>query len=931
MTSPLIARAEQHEYQKLFLHDLNWSRPDQPPVTVVYDGRHVTATNVAQYKGIRVWVVDEAPDSKLEAALDRVLAQLSIDRILIFHDEAEQVWRWPVRRTSGNATTTRLSRHRHRSGDTDPRFANKLEVIRLPFDVVLDSNAVLAKVRQAFDIEAHNETKHASKLMARLYTTMDKAYPDGVDRKTRDHQISVTLARILFLMFGDDTDMWRQDLFRDFIYQHTATDGSDIGSQLTGLFEYLDTPPAERDHAASELDGFRYVNGGIFRERITLPIVSADFRSVVLEACDRDWTTISPAIFGSMFQSVRDARTRRELGEHYTSEENILKTLNPLFLDELRAELEHIKTLGRYEADRLRKLWDRLGRIRFMDPACGCGNFIIVAYRELRDLELAILERLREIDVDRGTAGSGEVVMLANVGLKVTLDHFYGIEIDEWPARIAETAMFLIDRQCDLKLDAALGWAPDRLPIQEQAAIEVGNALRTDWAQICPASDDVIIAGNPPFLGHATRTEEQAQELRDAWGKDDISRLDYVTGWHAKALGYFKGHAGRFAFVTTNSITQGDPVPHLFGPIFDAGWVIKFAHRTFPWTSEAVGKAAVHCVIVGFTTDMAGAQPRLFDHPATGPVIESKVATINGYLVDGPNVFITKRSKPLVPALPEATFGNMPRDDGNLIVLPGDYDDVYRDPIARKYLRPFIGAEELLHGKERWCLWLTRLDPQDLAGSAILRDRVDAVRRFRERSTASSTRKMAATPHLFGQRPALHSRPYLVIPRVSSELREYYPIKRVHPNVIASDATFTAGDPTGFLFSIMSSAMFMAWQATVGGRLKSDLRFSNTIVWNNLPLPDLDADQRERIIAAGKAVEVARHLYSEWTLAQLYRPEAMPEPLRKAHRALDALVDKAFGAARANPTLAARQRMLFRRYEELTAPVPPPSVRALRR
>ena len=924
MNSPLIERAEQHEYQKLFLHDLNWSRPDQAPVTIEYDGRHVTATNVSQYKGIRVWVVDEKPESKLEAELDRHLARTSTDRIVIFHDEHEQVWRWPVRRAAGNTTTTRLSRHRHRTGDTDPRFADKLDVIRLPFDVTLDSNAVLTKVRQAFDVEAHNETKHASKLMARLYTAMEKAYAPSVDPKVRDHEISVTLARILFLMFGDDTEMWRENLFQGFILEHTATDGTDIGAQLSSLFTYLDIDPKDRKAPPRGCAGFPYVNGRIFTERVSLPVLNTEFRAAVLDACDRDWKTISPAIFGSMFQSVRDAETRRQLGEHYTSEENILKTLNPLFLDELRAEYARILTF-KEQASHLVKLQQRLGRIRYMDPACGCGNFIIVAYRELRDLELAILERLREIEISKGKRTEEERMLLANVGLEVTLNHFFGIEIDEWPARIAETAMFLIDRQCDLKLIAALGWAPDRLPIKKQPTIKVDNALEIDWTTVCPPSGDTVVAGNPPFLGHATRTDAQAQELRAAWGKGDISRLDYVTGWHAKALSYFAGRRGRFAFVTTNSITQGDPVPHLFAPIFQAGWRIRFAHRTFPWTSEATGKAAVHCVIVGFTNEANSDKPVLFDHTDDTNAVGRRVKGINAYLVEAPNVFVTKRSVPLVAGLPETTFGNMPRDDGNLIVTAEQYQEVHADPIARAYLRPFIGAEELLHGKERWCLWLTNLDPADLSRSGLLRKRVDAVREFRLKSSAASTRQMAATPHLFGQRPALHTKPYLVIPGVSSELREFYPVRRVEPHVIASNLTFTASDPSGFLFAIISSSMFMTWQATVGGRLESRLRFSNTIVWNNLPLPDIDPSTREDIIAAGHDVELARAEHPTSTLAQLYRTEAMPTNLRLAHERLDRLIDEAFGASD-HPTLAERQRLLFDRFAQLVGPAELPGL-----
>ncbi len=911
MTSPLIERAEQHEYQQLFLHDLNWSRPDQPPITIEYDDRHVTATNVSQYKGIRVWVVDEAPDSKLEAELDRVLAQASVDRILIFHDETEQVWRWPVRRANGNTTTTRLSRHRHRTGDTDPRFANKLDVIRLPFDVTLDSNAVLAKVRQAFDVEAQNETKHASKLMARLYTAMEKAYPAGIDEKARDHQISVTLARILFLMFGDDTDMWPENLFQDFIRDYTAPDGSDIGAQLTALFAHLDTRPEDRVTVPPAFDGFRYVNGGIFKERLNLPEINAEFRSAVLDACDRDWKTISPAIFGSMFQSVRDAKTRRELGEHYTSEENILKTLNPLFLDELRAEFEHVKTLGKYEADRLRKLRDKLGRIRYLDPACGCGNFIIVAYRELRDLELAIMERLQQI--------TGEQAMLmANVGLKVTLDHFFGIEIDEWPARIAETAMFLIDRQCDLKLTASLGWAPDRLPIQEQATIVVGNALMLDWQRICPASDDVVVAGNPPFIGARLKSADQGSDLEAAWGADYNGDLDYVTGWHAKSLEYLSRCDARWAYVTTNSISQGRAAEALFGPIQRRNWKIKFAHRTFPWTSEAAGKAAVHCVIVGFSREPE--RPRLFSYDGAPDPVEVTAKSINAYLVDGPWVLVDKRTDILSPSLSRCDFGSMANDGGNLIVQPPELDAILADGVAAKYLRRFVGSEELVNAKERWCLWMVGADTSELSASTLLKDRLAAVRFHRMKSKRAATRKLAQTPHLFGERRQ-PTGSFLCIPRVVSDNRPFFTATRFDRDVIASDAVFTASDSDGFLFAVISSSMFLTWQRTVGGRLKSDPRFSNTVVWNNLPLPEPSSNLRSAIIQAGEQILEARNLHPEKSLEQHYEPTHMTPELIEAHRALDELVDRAFGAKGLCGSERERQQILFSSYQVLMAPL----------
>ncbi|WP_042284763.1 class I SAM-dependent DNA methyltransferase [Nocardiopsis alba] len=915
MTSSLITRVEQHDYQKLFIQDLNWSRRDHPPVTIDYEGRQVTATNVSSYKGLRVWVVNEKPDSKLEAALDRYLAQTSTDRILIVHNDTEQVWRWPVRRAVGNTTTTRLSRHRHRTGDPDPRFAEKLEAIRLPFDVILDSNAVLAKVRQAFDVEAHNETKHASKLMARLYTAMEKAYPTSTPRAVKDHEISVTLARILFLMFGDDTDMWPSNLFRDFIRDHTNPDGSDIGVQLTVLFDYLDTPDKQRGTPEPGLEGFRYVNGRIFTERLALPALNAEFRTVVLEACDRDWANISPAIFGSMFQSVRDAKTRRQLGEHYTSEENILKTLNPLFLDELRAEFEHIKTLGKYEADRLRKLRDKLGRIRYMDPACGCGNFIIVAYRELRDLELAIMERLQEITGDNP-------MLLANVGLKVTLDHFYGIEIDEWPARIAETAMFLVDRQCDLKLTASLGHAPDRLPIQDQATIVVQNALTIDWAEVMPITENTtrIVAGNPPFLGISLRSQEQTDELKHVWGDRYHGTLDYVTGWHAKALEYFRKHDGLWAFVSTNSITQGEATAPLFDALFNEGWKIRFAHRTFRWTSEAAGSAVVHCVIIGFSKNVH--KPQLFDYAEPDAPAAEKIETrnITPYLTDGPTVIVRPSTKPINLQLGEVAYGNKPTDDGNLVVEPADYERAMADPIAAKYIRKYVGARELLHNGERYCLWLVDATASDLENSPFLRERVEGVRAFRAKSRAASTRKSATTAHLFRQ-IAQPNTSYLCIPQHVSESRPYFLSHRFPADVICSNANFISPDPDGFVFSIVSSTMFIVWQKTVGGRIKSDLRFNKLLTWNTFPLPPTGEDVRGRIVESGKSIIAARQEQKGKSLASMYSFESMTSSLREAHGKLDQEIDKLFSLKSSAPTELERQDALFAHYEELTAPL----------
>lgn len=486
---------------------------------------------------------------------------------------------------------------------------------------------------------------------------------------------------------------------------------------MNELFEVLDTAPRDRDGLPSELATFPYVNGGIFEEHITLPHLDKDFRDAILAASAVDWSTISPAIFGSMFQSVRDAQTRRELGEHYTSEENILKTLNPLFLDELRAEFEHILTLQKGQGQKLHDLWKRLGEIRYMDPACGCGNFIIVAYRELRDLELRIMDALATL-----TDGEETVALPTDWThlLKVSLDHFFGIEIDEWPARIAETAMFLIDRQCDLKMKERFGVAPERLPIQQAARIEVGSALQVDWASVLPPSANVVIAGNPPFLGISLRSAEQTAELQAVWGGRYHGTLDYVTGWHACVLKYFGAISGRWAFVTTNSITQGEVVAPLFRPILEHGWLIKFGHRTFKWTSEASGAAAVHCVIIGFEREPR--TRRLFDYATvdSSPVEVAGVKNVSPYLTDSVTVIVDPATQPLSQQMGEVSYGNKPTDGGWLIVEGDAVGEAKADPVAAKYLRPFVGARELLHGGERHCLWLVDSSPAERSASATL-------------------------------------------------------------------------------------------------------------------------------------------------------------------------------------------------------------------
>lgn len=744
----------------------------------------------------------------------------------------------------------------------------------------------------------------AAKLMASLYEALEGS---GYD----DHEASVFLVRTLFALYADDAGLWDRDLFLEFLETRTTEDGSDLGPQLSLLYQVMGREPGRRQSNLDELIArFPYVNGGIFEEPLSIPSFDTGMRKRLTDAAMFNWSAISPAIFGSLFQAVKDKTARRELGEHYTTETNIMKVIGPMFLDELRQRF----TDGYHDTAKLKKLRADMGLMRFLDPACGCGNFLVIGYRQMRALDLEVLLRIQELSGE-----TARTMFFTEEHLAVKLSSFHGIELEEWPAQIAATALHLVEHQANQAMELALGAAPDPLPLDKLRSIIVGNALRIDWSEAVEPCEHLYVMGNPPFLGHATRSTEQAQELREVWRRDDIGRLDYVTGWYAKALELLgrPGYGGEFAFVSTNSIAQGEPVPALFRPLFDGGWRIKFAHRTFAWTSEAPGAAAVHCSVIGFDKDQR-TRARLFDYsgdlrgePHEKPVTEQ----LNGYLVDGPNVLVEQRRTTLSPDLPPMVFGNMARDDGNLLVEPEDYDTVAADPVAAKYLRPFVGARQLIHNEPRWCLWLVDLDPSDIARSPILRYRLDAIRAFRVASKAASTRQMAETPHLFGQRSQPET-PYVCVPRHASETRKHFPTALFGPEVICGDANFKADDPDGLAFGVISSSAFITWQRTIGGRLESRLRFSNTLTWNTFPLPALSDTQRTAIILGGQAVLQARALRPERSLADHYNPLAMAPELLHAHRQLDSALDKALGM-RGTATEDSRLRALFTNYQQL--------------
>lgn len=948
---------------------------------------------VAAQSGIPVWVcrVDRIPSNTSQLEVDRTLRALSMHRLCIFVQEGvgftpRQVWRWP------SASSSRLTRHELLVTD-EAQVEALLERCALLYltaeDIanVVSPLALLDRMRRGFDVETVNETRVASNQMAGLFESLAKA---GMS----EAQISTVMARLLFLLFADDTQMWSEsedaNSFERMI-RGTHQEGTDLAQRLNELFDLLNKKPSGASAVADApeyLSGFKYVNGGMFADAVPLPAemsgaVAKTFRQQLLATSERDWSKVSPAIFGSMFQSVRDAKTRREMGEHYTSEEDVLKTLGPLFLDELRDKLTNAEDKSD-EPTRLRNLRRELANIRFMDPACGCGNFIIIAYRELRKLELDVLVRMRdlnELDTKFAYNKHGESsLMLGEAGARqgrinrvrsleplVSIDNFYGLELDPWPASIARTAMFLVERQMDQKMMEEFGYAPVRLPLAHSAHILEGDALTEideasgeqvdrDWSKVLPVTAQdvadgvrVYIAGNPPFAGQGKKGTEGTEEkkakergMRLAWGDDYAGYLDFATAWFAKAARYLKTLQeqsealgvtevpGEFAFVSTNSIVQGKPVPSLFGPLFRDGWRIKFAYRTFPWKSEATGKAAVHCVITGFTRSEVPEKRsvRVFDYDwATHRTVEAEpVHALNAYLLGNQNVLVRERSKPLSSQLPLTYFGSKSADGGNLIVEAEDYPVFAADPVAARYLRPFIGAKQLIHNLERWCLWLEDATEEEIASSPVLSARVEANREWRSaQPQKGDAYKLRDIPHLMRPNKARPLTPYVCIPRHVSADRPYFTVKYLPAEAIASDAVFMATDPDGLVFAIISSSMFIAWQRAIGGQIKSDLRFANTVVWNNLPLPEISDEQRRKVIAAGRKVLAAREAIEEREgapvqLETLYESLATMDPaLRAAHDELDSAVDVAFGASRRCSSDAKRLEILFERYQELTA------------
>ncbi len=746
----------------------------------------------------------------------------------------------------------------------------------------------------------------ATDLMAKLY---DAVMATNYD----EHALREWLTRILFCMFADDTDVWPRNAFVNFIHFHTQTDGTDLGSQIQLIFQILNTAPGDRPpNLDSELSDFTYINGDLFKNTLPMVFGDSEVRTYLLEACRFDWSIISPAIFGSMFQNVMTPAERRHLGAHYTTLENIMKTIRPLFLDDLEAEL---KTT--YTVKALEQFHQKLASLTFFDPACGCGNFLVVAYGELRRLEKECLQKIR---AKQGK--SDWQTMGINLLFKVTVGQFYGIEIEEFPARIARTALYLMDHTWNRDVSKEFGQYFVRFPIPASPHIVIGNALRMDWNEVLPASEANYVMGNPPFVGMSWLDEDQQADNRRVFEELDdagrrTGRLDYVACWYAKSINFGRSDPTRFAYVSTNSITQGDQA-RILGPLLENhGYRIDFAHRTFAWMSEARGKAHVHVVIIGFS-HRAASGGKLFDYPdINAEPVETNARNINWYLADAPNIYPSKHTKPFVDGLPRATQGSKPWDGTNLLVGPDEYESVYSDPIARKYLYPFRMGQEFVQNRERWCLWLVDAPPADLRSSSVIRTRLEAVAEVRRETKTASVQAQASTPYLFSQirQPATR---YLAMPKVSSSRRKFVPGAYLESNVIAGDKLIVFPDADLWLFGVLHSSMWNAWVRTVGGRLKSDIDLSVDLVYNAFPFPDLDDASKAKIALAAQSVLDARANYPETSLADLYDPLSMPAGLAKAHDALDKVVDSLFTPGKRLTTDADRLAILFERYEALS-------------
>lgn len=747
----------------------------------------------------------------------------------------------------------------------------------------------------------------AGEIVGVLYDKILAQYKDPTNPESQK-ALNKLCVRLVFCLYAEDAGIFgTKDMFHDYMSQFEA---KDFRKALIELFEVLDTKPEDRDEYMDEdLAAFPYVNGGMFAGEIEIPRITDEIRTLILQRAsdDFDWSLISPTIFGAVFESTLNPETRRAGGMHYTSIENIHKVIDPLFLDELKEELAEIKVekVAKTKKDKAYAFQDKLAGLKFFDPACGSGNFLTESYTSLRRLENEALRIIFD-----GNRVIGEFAD----PIKVSINQFYGIEINDFACSVAQTALWIAESQMMKETEDIAGFNLDPLPLKTYTNIHEGNALRMDWNEVVPAAELNYIMGNPPFLGARIMSAEQKDDLISVFGPKwkNIGNMDYVTGWYKKSQEMMRANSQvHAALVSTNSITQGEQVANLWKPLMEAGIHIDFAWRTFIWDSEASQKAHVHCVIVGFSLGHSERKRRLFDGQE---VIEA--SNINGYLMEGDNVFVESRSKPICD-VPEIGIGNKPIDGGLYLFKDDEKEEfVRKEPGAAKYFKRWYGSDEFINRRPRWCLWLGDANPMDLIKLPECLKRIEAVREYRLASPSPGTIKLADKPTRFHVENMPGSN-YLLIPKVSSERRQYIPVGFMEPEFLSSDLVFIIPDATLYHFGILTSSVHNAWMRVVAGRLKSDYRYSKDVVYNNFPWPDATEEQKAKIEKTAQAILDARQVYPNASMADLYGNLVLFPDLLKAHRANDAAVLEAYGFPK-DATESEIVARLFKMYQELT-------------
>ena len=771
------------------------------------------------------------------------------------------------------------------------------EYTRLSF-LVDDTNVHLKK-----ELEVSIQ---AGEIVGVLYDKILTQYRNPESEETQK-ALNKLCVRLVFCLYAEDAGIFgTKNMFHDYMEQFPA---ALFREQLIKLFRILDQKPEDRDPYEDEkLLAFPYVNGGMFAGDIEVPRINEEIRTLILQRAsdDFDWSLISPTIFGAVFESTLNPETRRAGGMHYTSIENIHKVIDPLFLNDLKAELADIKatSVAKTKKDRAYAFQDKISKLKFFDPACGSGNFLTESYTSLRRLEN---EALRII------YGGDRVIGEMADPIKVSINQFYGFEINDFACSVAQTALWIAESQMMQETDEIVGFNLDPLPLKTYTNIHEGNALRMDWNEVIPATELNYIMGNPPFVGKSFQTAEQKTEMAEVFaGVKNYGNLDYVTSWYKKAIDYVDGNpACEIAFVSTNSICQGIAVPPLWKHLFARGYVINFAYPTFKWNSEANGKAAVHCVIIGIGKK---SRSEKYLYPDGKEKKAVKVENINAYLMDAPSIIIDDIHDP-ISDVPLTAVGSFPTDGGNLVIKADEKDDfIKNEPLAEPFVRPYIGPEEFINNKMRYCLWLKDCSPAELRRMPSVLKRLEGVRDYRLSSSKKQTQKRADTPHLFAEIRQPDS-DYLLFPRTSSERRAYLPIGFMSSEVIAGD-TIIVPNATIYHFGVLESVLHMAWMRVLCGRMKSDYRYSGTLIYNNFPWPSPSGSQRGKIENTARAILDARALYPDSSLADLYDSLTMPPELRKAHRANDAAVLEAYNFPK-DATESDIVARLFKMYQDL--------------